>query len=98
MVELDGEQCRSLAEVCLRYGFARLEIFGSVARGDEHAGSDIDVLYDLVPGRHLTWEIVDAADALSGILGRPVDLVSRRTLHPLLRDHVEAEARHLYAA
>ncbi|MCL2455368.1 MAG: nucleotidyltransferase family protein [Micrococcales bacterium] len=98
MLLLDDRQRRSLAEVCVRYGFARLEVFGSVARGEEHPGSDVDLLYDLAPHRHLTWEIVDAADEIAEILGRPVDLVSRRTLHPLLRDHVEAEARDLYAA
>jgi len=35
---------------------------------------------------------------LSDILGRPVDLVSRRAVHPLLRERIETEARALYAA
>ncbi len=98
MIHVDERQRRALAEVCRRYGFARLEVFGSVARGDETDGSDIDVLYDLLPGRHLTWDVVDAADDLASIFGRPVDLVSRRAVHPLLRDRVEAEARAIYAA
>lgn len=98
MIRVDEHQRRSLTDLCARYGFARLEVFGSVARGEDTERSDIDVLYDLVPGRHLTWEVVDAADELAGILGRPVDLVSRRAAHPLLREHVEAEARALFAA
>jgi uncharacterized protein len=46
----------------------------------------------------LGWEIEDLADELSDLMGRPVDLVSRRALHPLLRADVLAQARTLYAA
>ena len=98
MLRLDDHQRGSLAELCLRYGFARLDVFGSVARGEDRPDSDVDVLYELAAGRHLTWEVEDAADELAAILGRPVDLVSRRAVHPLLRDRVEAEAQGLYAA
>lgn len=87
-----------LAEICDRYGIAELEVFGSSARGEAGPGSDIDILYTVRPGRRLGWEIEDLADELSGLLGRPVDLVSRRALHPLLRRAVLAEARMLYAA
>jgi predicted nucleotidyltransferase len=51
-----------------------------------------------MPGRRLGWEIEDLADELSGLLGRRVDPVSRRALHPLLRSAVLAEARSLYPA
>ena len=40
-----------LAAVCARYGIARLMIFGSVARGMADPSSDVDVLYELQPGR-----------------------------------------------
>ncbi|MFN8074189.1 MAG: nucleotidyltransferase domain-containing protein [Kineosporiaceae bacterium] len=98
MLPLDDSVRAQLAGVCARYGFARLEIFGSVARGEDTPASDVDVLYELVPGRHLGWEIEDAVDELAAILTRPVDLVSKRALHPLLRDEVEAQARVLYDA
>lgn len=87
-----------LREVCERYGIASLEVFGSVARGVAADDSDIDVLYTLVPGARLGWAIEDLADELSQVLGRRVDLVSRRALHDRLRDDVLAEARPLYAA
>jgi len=88
----------SLAEVCERYGIARLLVFGSVARGTAGPDSDIDVLYELAPGRRLGWEIEQLADELAAVFGRPVDLVSPAALHRRLRDTVLSEARMLYAA
>ena len=87
-----------LAEVCRRYGVGRLDIFGSVSRGDAGPSSDVDVLYELVPGARLGWEIENLADELTLVLGRRVDLVSRAALHERLRDAVLAEAQLLYAA
>jgi uncharacterized protein len=55
MPQLPGvmvEEAR-LADVCARYGIARLLVFGSVARGTATPDSDIDVLYELEPGRRL---------------------------------------------
>lgn len=92
---VDAERLR---EVCTRYGVARLEVFGSVSRGDASPESDIDVLYELAPGARLGWEIEALSEELSELLGRRVDLVSRDSLHERLRDEVLSEARLLYAA
>lgn len=94
-IDVDADR---LAEVCQRYGVSRLEVFGSVSRGEASADSDIDVLYELAPGARLGWKIEDLADELSYLLGRPVDLISRNALHERLRGVVLAEARLLYAA
>jgi hypothetical protein len=94
-LDVDLERIR---EICARYGVARLDVFGSVGRGQALPDSDVDVLYELASGVRLGWAIEDLADELAAVLGRPVDLVSRRTLHPRLRDVVLAEARVLYAA
>ena len=87
-----------LAEVCVRYGVARLEVFGSVSRGDDRADSDVDILYELSPGIRLGWNIENLADELAELFGRTVDLVSRVALHERLRPSVLAEAQVLYAA
>jgi predicted nucleotidyltransferase len=87
-----------LAEICDRYGIAELRIFGSQARGTAGPDSDVDVLYTVRPGRRLGWEIEQLADELSDLFGRRVDLVSRQSLHPLLKPSVLAEARPVYAA
>jgi uncharacterized protein len=94
-VKVDRER---LAEVCRRYGIEELAVFGSVARGDASSDSDVDLLYVLAPGARLGFALNRLEDELAEIFGRPVDLVSRRALHRLLRPTVEAEARTLYAA
>ncbi len=94
-LDVDDER---LADVCGRYGVARLEVFGSMGRDESQPDSDVDLLYELMPGARLGWHIEDLADELSAILGRPVDLVSRSALHERLRDKVLGEARLLYAA
>jgi predicted nucleotidyltransferase len=42
-----------LAELCQKYGIAELSVFGSIARGDERADSDVDLLYVRLPGNDL---------------------------------------------
>ncbi len=87
-----------LRAVCERYGVARLDVFGSIIRGDARPDSDVDLLYSLAPDTRLGWAIEDLARELSAVFGRPVDLVSRRALNARLRDQVLAEAQTLYAA
>ncbi len=99
MIAPDGiVDAERLAAICSSYGIARLMIFGSVARGTAEPSSDIDILYELLPGRRLGWKIEDLTDELSELFGRKVDLVSRMALHKRLRAAVLAEARPLYAA
>ena len=94
-VDVDEER---LGDICDRYGIAELQIFGSQTRGTAGPTSDIDVLYTLRPGRRLGWEIEQLADELTGLFGRRADLVSLRSLHPMLKSSVLAEARPVYAA
>ena len=58
-----------------RFGVKRIDLFGSVARGDSKEGSDVDLLVELE--RPLGWEVVDLRDYLQELLGIKVDLVTR---------------------
>ena len=97
MKTLDIDRAR-LDALCRRFGIARLAVFGSVARGEDGPGSDVDLLYELAQGRSLGWEIEDLSQDLADLFGRPVDLVSRKALHPLIRDQVLADAEPFYVA
>jgi uncharacterized protein len=99
-IVIDGHRVdmARVAEVCQRYGVAELSLFGSAARGETHEGSDVDLLYVLGPGTRLGFAINDLEDELSALFGRPVELVSKRALHRLMRDEVLSDVRTLYAA
>jgi predicted nucleotidyltransferase len=87
-----------LAAICRQYGVTELSAFGSAVRGTDRPTSDVDLLYVLAPDARIGWDIERLADELAALFGRPVDLVSRRHLHRLIRSEVEAEAQVLYAA
>lgn len=87
-----------LREVCERYGVASLDVFGSIARGEDNGHSDIDLLYVLKPGARLGLRLFDLEDELADLFGRPVDLVARRSVNKYLREQVLADAQPLYAA
>ena len=74
-------QLPNIAALCKRYGVAHLELFGSAAGpGFDPERSDYDFLVELDPKtegpRARLW--TELADALEGLLGRPVDLVNPR--------------------
>lgn len=73
------------------FGVAELALFGSVARGEPDAGSDIDLMVEL--SRPLGWDVVLLRDYLESLLGAPVDLVLRGGLvrRPALWDRVSRE-------
>jgi len=76
-LEIDRER---LAEVCERHGVARLEAFGSVARGDAGPGSDLDILVTFKAGASMGLEFVSLQQELEALFGRPVDLLTRRSV------------------
>jgi predicted nucleotidyltransferase len=72
------------------YGARNIRVFGSVARGDNHAASDVDLLVEMDQGRtlfDLAGFVADAQD----LLGVHVDVVTVGGLR-YLRDRVLAEA------
>lgn len=88
LIEAHREELLSLAR---RRGITNLRVFGSMARGDARAGSDVDLLVSLAPGTSalaLGGLLLDAQD----LLGRRVDIVTEAGLHPALRDRVLADA------
>lgn len=87
-----------LDEICERYGITELAAFGSRSRGDATEMSDLDLLYTLAPGRHLGFSINRLEDELAEVFGCPVDLVSKASLHRMMRQDVLAESQVLYAA
>ena len=66
-------------------------MFGSLARGQELPGSDIDLLAELEPGRTLL-DLAAFRREAQGILGMPVDVATPDMLKERIRAEVQAEA------
>jgi len=75
---------RELYDVLRRHGVTNPEIFGSAARGDDHEGSDVDMLVDFPPGTSII-DIIGVQHELEDLLGVPVDLVPRSGLKERVR-------------
>lgn len=83
-----------LREFALTRGFEDLAVFGSAARLEDTPESDVDLLVTPPDGATLD-DFLAMERALSTILGRPVDLVSRRALDPVLDADIVRDARAL---
>ena len=65
-------------EVARRYGASNLRIDGSIATGQEHSASDLDLLVDLPKGQSLLG-LISLRQELEDFLGCPADVLKRRT-------------------
>lgn len=73
------------------FGVRRAGLFGSAARGELRADSDIDVLVELErPLSFAEWE--DLRASLAALFKRPVDVTTADALHALVRKRALAEA------
>jgi len=89
----------ALAEVCERYRVRELSLFGSAARDAMRSESDIDLLVEFQPDTPV--DLVDHANLmldLERLVGRKVELVSKRGLKPRIRESILRQARPLDAA
>lgn len=69
-------------------GVASLMVFGSVAKGQSHQDSDIDVIVDFDERAIGLLEFLNLKMFLENILGKKVDLVTRQGLKPQLKDQI----------
>jgi predicted nucleotidyltransferase len=73
-------------------GVEHLYIFGSTARNEARNDSDIDLFFDHARGQLGVYELMDVKSLASSILGRSADVMTRASLHPMLRKRIEESA------
>jgi len=91
LIETKRAAIRALAA---KHGVTDVRVFGSMAREDATAASDVDLLVRPLPGTSL----LDLGGLLMDVeqhLGRRVEVVSERALHPAIRERVLQEAQSL---
>jgi uncharacterized protein len=90
--DLKAELRAMLPELRSRWPISYLGVFGSWVRGEQHEGSDLDLLVDFdgpLPG----WGEIDLELELEDRLGVEVDLVPRKYLKPYIGAHILREVQ-----
>jgi predicted nucleotidyltransferase len=76
-------------------GVARLGLFGSFKRGDQHETSDIDLLVEFQPGRKTFDEFMHLSTILEELLQRKVELLTPEGLSPYLGPRILSEVEYV---
>lgn len=72
-----------------KYHLTEMGVFGSIARGDHAASSDVDIMIDYQGAMGL--EFIDLAEELEQLLQTRVDLVSKRAIKPSLLSRINQD-------
>jgi predicted nucleotidyltransferase len=80
---------RDKAELQRRFKVSKMALFGSYARGDQRADSDVDILVEVDPSIGL--DFVTLAERIEQMLGLYVNLVSSRAVTPKAMKYIEPE-------
>ena len=81
----------NIIQIASKHGAYNIRVFGSVARGEEGAASDIDLLVDI--GERISpWFPAGFITDLEKLLGYKVEVVTKRGLDPHIRENVLEEA------
>lgn len=78
-----------------QHGVKEIGLFGSVARGEDTDGSDVDILVSFQEGRKNFKNFVAVVDFLESRLGCSVDLVTKESLSPYLGPHILEEVEYV---
>jgi uncharacterized protein len=84
---------KGCADAVKARGATSLYLFGSAARDEAKAGSDLDLFIDYDPKKKFSLvDLVGIKLFLEDTLGVEVDVTTRDSLHPMLRKDIELEA------
>lgn len=86
---------KTLPPLLKKHGVKKAAIFGSVARGDATATSDIDLLVEF-RGKKTLFDLAGLRIELEERLKKKIDLVTYRSLHPLLKERILNEQKIIY--
>jgi predicted nucleotidyltransferase len=92
--QLLKERRDEILRIAARHGATNVRIFGSAARSEARADSDIDFLVELAPERSL-FDLGSLLMELQHTLGCEVDVVTEQGLHWYIRERILAEAKPL---
>ena len=90
-IDLLNEKRSEILKVAESNGVIKISLFGSVAREEENNKSDIDFLVQFEEGRTL-FDLIRLKQELELLLDKAVDVVTEKSLHPLIKEQIMTEA------
>ncbi len=92
-LDLSGLRARKpeILAYAAEHGARNVRVFGSTARGEAEASSDVDLLVEMEPGRNLL-DLVGLWQDLEDLLGTQVDVLTDGGVSPYMRERIFAEA------
>ena len=85
-----------ITPVLKAYGVKKASLFGSIARGEDHPDSDIDLLVELGPRPMGLFEYIGLKHKLEDILGKKVDLVSEGYVIKYFEPYIKKDLKKIY--
>ena len=92
-MNLTGRRSEIL-RIAAMHGARNVRVFGSAAREQDRADSDLDLLVEMESGRSLL-DLIALGQDLEELLHRKVDVITDTSVHPAVRSHILADARPL---
>jgi uncharacterized protein len=91
-------QSKQIQDICVNNGIAYLGLFGSYANGTQNDSSDVDLLveYSNKSPVQTLFDHLDVQFQLERILNKKIDLVTKRSLHPYIRENVLSNLKTVY--
>ncbi|WP_071884487.1 nucleotidyltransferase family protein [Hymenobacter sp. APR13] len=93
---LSPQQLRIIQDFFRTKPVRKVYLFGSYARGEATAESDIDLLAELDHTEPIGWNFFGWHEELATLLGNPVDLSTPQGLAPMYRPFIEADRTLIY--
>jgi predicted nucleotidyltransferase len=92
---LSDKQINTIIDILKPYNPKTIGLFGSSARNEENADSDIDILYAF--NKPLTlFKVVRIQNELQEKLKRTVDFVSEKAIHPVMKESIYKDLKIIY--
>ena len=77
-------------------GVEHLYLFGSTSRDEARDDSDVDLFFDHERGKLSLFQLMDVKEFAVRILGCKAEIMTRASLHPVLRERIEASALRVF--
>ncbi len=97
-LELLKQNREKIYKIAEKYGVSNIRVFGSVARGQEKKGSDVDLLVKVTNYKKYCVGAFMRnlfQEEMEKMLHRKVDVITEKSLHPLLKNEITTTAKPL---